>query len=36
MTTDASPITDQDIAAIRSLRDPWIQACLNRDWDSLL
>jgi len=36
MTTDASPITDQDIAAIQSLRDPWVQACLNRDWDALL
>jgi len=29
-------ITDQDVAAIEALRQPWIQACLDRDWDSLL
>lgn len=30
-----SNITDQDVDAIEALREPWIQACLSRDWDSL-
>jgi len=29
-------ITGQDLAAIEALRQPWIQACLDRDWDALL
>lgn len=28
-------ITEQDVAQIESLRQPWIQACLDRDWDKL-
>ena len=28
-------ITDQDIAAIKSLREPWIQAMMDREWDRL-
>ncbi len=36
MTTATDTITDQDIAAIRATRDPWIQMCLGRNWDGLL
>jgi len=36
MTTNDSSFTDEDVAAIRALKDPWTQACLDRDWDSLL
>ncbi len=36
MTTATASITDQDIATIRAMRDPWIDACLERDWDALL
>lgn len=28
-------LTDADIVEIRALRDPWIQACLTRDWNAL-
>ncbi len=36
MTTATATLTEQDVAAIQALRDPWIQACLDRDWDALL
>ena len=36
MTTATISITEQDVTAIRSTRDPWIHACLDRDWDALL
>ena len=29
-------ITDQDRAAIQAMQEPWIKACLDRNWDSLL
>jgi ketosteroid isomerase-like protein len=29
-------ITDRDRAAIKAVQGPWIKACLERDWDSLL
>jgi len=31
-----SNISDQDVSAIKALQAPWIQACLDRDWDALL
>ena len=36
MATGTSSITAQDIAAIRSTRDPWVKACIDRNWDKLL
>jgi ketosteroid isomerase-like protein len=29
-------LTVADVAAIRSIREPWTKACLQRDWDFLL
>ena len=36
MTTATASITEQDVATIRFTIQPWIQACLDRDWDALL
>ncbi len=37
MPTVAAPtLPDRDIAAIRGTIDPWIQACIDADWDRLL
>ena len=35
-TVATRTLTDQDIAAIRETLDPWIQACIDEDWDRLL
>ena len=35
-TVATRTLTDQDIAAIRGTMDPYIQACIDADWDRML
>ncbi len=36
MATATTTLAQQDVTAIRATRDPWCQACVDRDWDGLL
>jgi len=33
---DGTSLSSTDSAAIRAMIEPWINACLGRDWDGLL
>src|SRR5947208_15716358 len=35
-TATGTGLSSADVSAIRALREPWIKACLKRDWNSLL
>ncbi len=36
MTTAVANLTEADIAALEALIEPWRNACLQRDWDTIL
>ena len=35
-TATATGVGSADVAALEGIIEPWIKACLDRDWDSLL
>jgi ketosteroid isomerase-like protein len=36
LVIDGTGLTADDVAAIRGMIEPWIDACVQRDWDRLL